>query len=48
MENFNPAHLSKKHASARISWYEKYKEKTAYDWAQVMNQVLRLASSHEK
>ncbi|CAG8609667.1 50_t:CDS:2 [Funneliformis mosseae] len=25
-----------KHALARISWCEKYKEKTAYDWAQVI------------
>ena len=28
--------ISKKHASARISWCEKYKEKTAYDWTQVI------------
>jgi hypothetical protein len=29
--------VSKKHASARIiSWCEKYKEKTAYDWSQVI------------
>ena len=25
--------ISEKHALARISWCEKYKEKTAYDWA---------------
>ncbi|GET49791.1 IS630 family transposase [Rhizophagus irregularis DAOM 181602=DAOM 197198] len=28
--------ISEKHALARISWCEKYKEKTAYDWAQVI------------
>ncbi|CAB4475353.1 unnamed protein product [Rhizophagus irregularis] len=28
--------ISKRHASARISWYEKYKKKTACDWAQVI------------
>ncbi|CAB4488437.1 unnamed protein product [Rhizophagus irregularis] len=28
--------ISKRHASARISWCEKYKEKTARDWAQVI------------
>ncbi|CAG8466427.1 13753_t:CDS:2 [Funneliformis caledonium] len=28
--------ISEKHALARISWCEKYKERTAYDWAQVI------------
>ncbi|CAB4481588.1 unnamed protein product [Rhizophagus irregularis] len=28
--------ISEKHTLARISWCEKYKEKTAYDWAQVI------------
>ena len=28
--------ISKKHASARVSWCEKYREKTAHDWAQVI------------
>ncbi|CAB5375279.1 unnamed protein product [Rhizophagus irregularis] len=28
--------ISKRHASAHISWCEKYKEKTACDWAQVI------------
>ena len=28
--------ISKIHASARVSWCEKYREKTAHDWAQVI------------
>ncbi|CAB5395192.1 unnamed protein product [Rhizophagus irregularis] len=28
--------ISKRYASARISWYEKYKEKTTCDWVQVI------------
>ncbi|CAG8634193.1 6143_t:CDS:2, partial [Funneliformis caledonium] len=28
--------ISEKHALVRISWCEKYKEKTAYDWVQVI------------
>lgn len=43
--------ISKKHASARVSWCEKYKEKLlviGHKLFSLMNQVLRLESSHDK